>query len=417
MARFSRTALLFGVLLFVLPAVTGFWPTASQAQSKAKTAEQSSLQWSKVVLDRVQASPNSKQLNKLLADATSSADTKETCRACEFLIANMPEQDLDKLTAEFLLNDIQWAIKNRQQAKWKISDELFFNYVLPYSNVDETREAWREKLNKICAPLVADCATPAEAAQELNRKFFKKIGVKYSTKRKKANQSPSESMEQGLASCTGLSILLVDACRSVGIPARLTGIPSWTNKRGNHTWVEVWDGGADGKQGAWYFTGAAEPSKKGLNDAWFVKDAALAKKDSRRNAIYAISFAKTDTKFPIVWTRGWRNAIHAINVTDRYTKTKSKNPIEDSSTEKTIAYIRVWNKDKSERVVTSVQIKDDDQWREGGQSRGNEADMNDMLQFELKKNSSYNIRLGEGQWQTFSTSDAKLQTFDFQIEN
>ena len=67
---------------------------------------------------------------------------------------------------------------------------------------------------------------------------FGQLSVKYSTARKRANQSPKESIEQGLASCTGLSILLADACRSVGVPARLAGIPSWKNKNGNHTWVE-----------------------------------------------------------------------------------------------------------------------------------------------------------------------------------
>ena len=135
----------------------------------------------------------------------------------------------------------------------------------------------------------------------------------------------------------------------MGVPARLTGIPSWTNKRGNHTWVEIWDGGTEDQKGEWHFTGAAEPSKKGLNNAWFQKDAALAKKDSRRNAIYAISFAKTDTTFPMVWTRGWRNSIHAINVTDRYTKSKKQE--EELNVDLINAYVRVWNKDKTERVV------------------------------------------------------------------
>ena len=62
-----------------------------------------------------------------------------------------------------------------------------------------------------------------------------------------------ESMETGLASCTGLSILLIDACRSVGVPARFVGTPLWADGSGNHSWVEIWDGG-------WHFVGAAEPA-------------------------------------------------------------------------------------------------------------------------------------------------------------
>ena len=84
-------------------------------------------------------------------------------------------------------------------------------------------------------------------------------------------------METGLASCTGLAILLADACRSVGVPARLAGVPNWIDDRGNHTWVEIWDQ-------RWHFAGAAEPDANGLDHAWFQHDASLAVKDSKEHA-------------------------------------------------------------------------------------------------------------------------------------
>ena len=58
--------------------------------------------------------------------------------------------------------------------------------------------------------------------------IFEKLDVVYSTKRPKADQSPGESIKAGLASCTGLSILLISACRSVGIPARADSRPAVT---------------------------------------------------------------------------------------------------------------------------------------------------------------------------------------------
>ena len=149
-----------------------------------------------------------------------------------------------------------------------------------------------ERFFKLCQPLVSDCKTPEEAAQKLNATIFNELAVKYSTQRKRANQSPSESIEQGLASCTGLSIILVDACRSVGVPARLAGIPKWKNKNGNHTWVELWS------EGDWHFTGAAEYNPNGLNQTWFQNDAALADPNSKMHSIYATSFGKTETVFP-----------------------------------------------------------------------------------------------------------------------
>ena len=91
-------------------------------------------------------------------------------------------------------------------------------------------------------------------------------------------------METGLASCTGLSILLVDACRALGIPARIVGCPLWVNKRGNHTWVEVWD------EGVWKFTGAAEYDSKGLNRGWFAGTASTCDSTKPVHCIYASSF-------------------------------------------------------------------------------------------------------------------------------
>ncbi len=237
-----------------------------------------------------------------------------------FLITNMPDGDLKSLSAKFLQEDVDLAYKTKNQVPWgrKIPKEIFLNYVLPYANVDETREPWRKKFVGICLPLVEDCKTPLEAVQLLNSKIFKILKVKYSTKRKKPHQCPSESIEQGMASCTGLSILLVDACRSVGIPVRLVGTPRWTTVPGNHTWVEIWDDG-------WHFTGACEPHPKGLGHAWFVARAAKAKKDSPLNAIYAASFRRTKIRFPLVWNLS-NKSVSAENVTDHYTKAKQTKP-------------------------------------------------------------------------------------------
>jgi predicted esterase len=235
-------------------------------------------------------------------------------KAMTFLVANMPDRDLKALKADFLLENVDLAYKARKQVAWgdKIPDEIFFNDVLAYSNVDEARDAWRKELYELCLPIVKDCKTPAEAAHKLNSTIYEKLKVRYSTQRKQPHQSPKESMESGLASCTGLSILLSDACRSVSIPARLAGTPLWVDKSGNHTWVEIWDDG-------WHFTGACEPDPKGLDRGWFVGKAAMAKKDVPENAIYAASFRKTKTSFPLVWAPD-RKDVFAENVTERYAK-------------------------------------------------------------------------------------------------
>lgn len=347
---------------------------------------------------------------------------KDQRAAVEFLILNMGKKDLQTLSADFLLDNVRVAFEARAAAPWasQVSDELFLNDILPYANVDEKRENWRAKLRKICWPIVKDCKTTGEAAQELNKQLFKKVKVKYSTKRKKANQSPSESMDSGLASCTGLSILLADACRSVHVPARLTGIPKWSNKNGNHTWVEVWD------EGDWHFTGAAEYNADGLDRAWFKRDASLADKSKRINSIYSISFTPTETVFPIAWSADRGNRIYAVNVTDRYAPPSKEIPKADSG--KIQVRIRVWNSDRTERVATTVTVvptktgkSSDSTVKLSGTSPSNTADMNDMLEFELKRGTEYQLEVENGkllkQAQLFTTDDDVNQLIEVELRD
>ncbi|MDY3554959.1 transglutaminase domain-containing protein [Gemmata sp. JC717] len=255
------------------------------------------------------AKDNRKELEQALR-----AVPPEQRKGMAFLIANMPDADRAALKAEFLLTNVDLAYKARNETRWgkDVPEELFLNDVLPYANVDEKRDAWRKEFYELCMPMVKDCKTPTEAVQALNAELFKKLKLGYSTQRRAANQSPKESIEQGKASCTGLSIVLSDACRSVGIPARLVGTPLWVDKRGNHTWVEIWDKG-------WHFTGACEPDPAGLDRGWFVGAAAQAKKDVPEHAIYAASFKKSSQHFPLVWAPR-NHGVPGENVTDHYAR-------------------------------------------------------------------------------------------------
>ena len=161
--------------------------------------------------------------------------------AMRFLIAYMPDRDAKNLSADFLLKNVDLAYQAREATPWgkQIPEDIFFNDVLPYASVNERRDDWRGEFFARFLPLVAGCRTPGEAAQVLNREMFKLLDVQYhARKRPKPDQSPLESIEAKYASCSGLSILLIDACRAVCVPARFAGTPRWTTKRGNHSWVE-----------------------------------------------------------------------------------------------------------------------------------------------------------------------------------
>jgi hypothetical protein len=268
------------------------------------------------------AGKNASELRKAIDKAPD--EQKEGVR---FLVAYMPKRDLTSLSADFLLNNVRGAYKAWNKAPWKerISKEMFLNDVLPYANINERRDDWREDFYKRFSPLIAKAKTPSEAAIIINEKISATLKVRFSRKRPKADQSPYESMKAGLASCTGLSVLMVDACRSVGIPTRFAGTPLWTNKSGNHSWVEIWDGD-------WHYTGAAEPVGGRLDRAWFTQRATTAQKDHRLHAIYAVSFKPTGLMFPLVWDRTI-DYVHAVNVTERYAKPAESKPAPKGSPE------------------------------------------------------------------------------------
>jgi Transglutaminase-like superfamily len=233
----------------------------------ALTAAEPARWWTNAIEPAlVSSGDNRAELTKALVDVP--VPQRE---GMSFLIENMPRVDLESLSAAYLLDHVAQGYEAMAGAPWArdVPREIFLNDVLPYASLNEARDGGRRRLRELSAPLVKECRTPGEAAQLLNRKLFRLVNVRYSTQRKKPDQSPLESISSGLATCSGLAILLVDACRSVGVPARIVGTPMWTNLRGNHTWVEVWDGD-------WHFTGAAEPDPNGLDRGWFKGDAAKA---------------------------------------------------------------------------------------------------------------------------------------------
>lgn len=301
-------------------------------------------------------------------------------RAAEFLIAHRPERDA-RLDAEMLWINLDLALKARAEFSWarEVPEELFLNDVLPYAVLDETRENWRSKFYEECRGIVANCATATEAIQALNREYFNLINVHYNTGRKSPNQSPSESIAQGRATCTGLSIILVYACRSVGIPSRAAGVASWHDKRGNHTWVEAWDG-------AWHFTGADEYDANGLNRAWFAGDAGRAVPGDPTYAVWATSWKATGQHFPLVWDENSR-AVHGIDVTARYRGHDAR-----KSAGKAVRFLRAW--DGEQRVAAEVRVFDARSGLVGKvQTRAGTADLNDMPEVSLAPESLCTIEI------------------------
>lgn len=342
------------------------------------------------------AGDNAKELKKALKEVP-----RNEREAVAFLISYMPERDAKSLSADFLLENVEYAYKARAEFPWakEVPDSVFLNDVVAYANLNENRESWRKDFYERFKKYVAPCKTMREAIDSVNKNVRDELLVDYNTKREKPDQAPYESMRQHMASCSGLSILLTDAFRAVGIPSRVAGTPAWHDDRGNHNWNEVWI------DGQWRFT-EYYPSDD-LDQSWFLTDAGKAIKEDVRKAIYAASFKPTGCYFPLVWDENIRY-VHAENVTDRYTSLYraqlSAMPADGSHVALRVMVFK--DKDHAEasgdRVATNLDVFKGDKQLYGGRSTGATQDMNDVLTFNVEKNQQYIIKYmnGKGEMQT-----------------
>ncbi|MEO5716078.1 MAG: transglutaminase domain-containing protein [Luteolibacter sp.] len=216
--------------------------------------------------------------------------------AGRFLLEYMPEADRGSIPLELFRENLEQAFIARETYPWTkaLPRDLFFNDVLPYALVDETRDPWRLRLRELYAPQLAGCQSVRDVSEVVGGQIAKLTGVRYDTKREKACQSPAESMKQGMASCTGLSILMVDSLRACGVPTRLAGIPLWGTLEGNHTWLEIHDGEA------WQMADFGSAPKE-WNKGWAIERCAYCDPQRPIYGVFASSFRLTRIEFPLIW--------------------------------------------------------------------------------------------------------------------
>lgn len=311
---------------------------------------------------------------ELLAAITEAPEAQKEGMA--YLIAYMPEGDRDTLKADFLLEEVGWAYKARETFPWTkaLPDSIFYNDVLPYASMDEHRETWRAMFWEKLYPLVDSITDVRAAIDTINKQLQYLVKVEYNTKREKPNQSPAESMRQGMASCSGLSILLTDAFRTMGIPSRIAGTPLWVSKEGNHNWTEIWI------DGDWYFT-EYYPTPA-LNHSWFLERAGKADKSDPIYWMYATSWKPTGLHFPMVWDMKNKN-VPGIDVTDFYIDLYNAQMAEAKNGAPVV--IRVFKtkdggRSSADRVAQDVKVVDaDGNMVAAGKTAGPTADMNDYL--------------------------------------
>lgn len=165
---------------------------------------------------------------------------------------------------------------------------------------------WRSSVAAIFRPLVAHCKTAREATLHIAANMTSATGVYYSTQRSKAVMNAMEALREKKVSCSGQSILLVCALRSVGIPARVVGVLTWNHVRGNHTWAEAW------VDGAWQMI---EFNETDFNTPWVMEGIGMLNPAMLSQRIYAVGTPGARLQFPPLLGQ---ERIPAEDVTERY---------------------------------------------------------------------------------------------------
>ena len=182
-------------------------------------------------------------------------------------LATLPLWDLGEYGPELFLGEARQALAAREEFPWgrELPDALFLREVACPRVNNEGLAPCRELFRGELAPRVRGLSLK-EAILEVNRWCAGKVTYRASDDR---TASALEVVRRGYGRCGEESLFLVNALRSVAIPARQVYAPWWSHCDDNHAWVEAWDGNT------WRYLGACEPEPV-LDRGWFTGAAARA---------------------------------------------------------------------------------------------------------------------------------------------
>lgn len=202
-----------------------------------------------------------------------------------------PSQDdlPDGLSMGIVGPSISIALDAKQRYSWTdhVPKNIYFEYVGSFASANESRNDWRTLFQEILPVILQefellekDDATVEQVIQIVNQNIWNKFRTEkpiyFKSGQTPLIYDPMSILAYGYASCTGLSIFLVDLLRTVGVPARLAGTAAWNGKKenGNHSWVEFY-----GSDSNWHIMEAQPASggdDKNLLDPcqwWFCNEA------------------------------------------------------------------------------------------------------------------------------------------------
>jgi len=269
-----------------------------------------------------------------------------------FLLNTLPPWDKElKIIDSIGSTGADLSIQTKMEFPWArdISMQNWFEYNLPYANVDEPRNNWRplfyNKIKPLIEDLISDPKTKIpDVVKSVNKQIWKVLGnngveIKFKPSQTPLIYDPMSTIAYGYASCTGVSIVLVDVLRSVGVCARVVGAPAWHNnpQEGNHNWVEVLMESENDPSGyEWGIieanvTGIVGAKLAGLGetlenpcDKWFCNPDHFGE-GKKHTPIFAARWDinSTDVRYPMSWNINDKN-VAGVDRSDYYNEVCAK---------------------------------------------------------------------------------------------
>lgn len=157
---------------------------------------------------------------------------------------NEKVEDLKTITADFLIEQIDYAFRAWREKSWakELTFDQLYHYVLPYRGSNEPLEPWRraffEKYNNIEDNL-SDPSDPIEAAALINDDIMSWFTFDSRFYLHPTDQGLSEMRENRMGRCEDMTNLTIYALRANGIAVTSDYTPYWANTGNNHAWNAI----------------------------------------------------------------------------------------------------------------------------------------------------------------------------------
>lgn len=149
--------------------------------------------------------------------------------------------DLNSISADFLINQIDYAFRAWWEKPWarELPIEDFLEYVLPYRGSNEPLEPWRERFWEKYAGIdtLLDDSTDAVAVAGLINDDVKKwFTFDPRFYYHPTDQGLEEMLRTGLGRCEDMTNVAIYAMRANGLAVTSDYTPHWADANGNHAW-------------------------------------------------------------------------------------------------------------------------------------------------------------------------------------